>query len=295
MAATKTRRKMYSQRFTDEERAAYREAQRDEAQRNLETAVAELQSAEGFRRWMDARARFHDYSFNNVLLIVSQCPDATRVASAKVWKELGRYPAKGSHAIRVFAPIEWWVPCEQSAQGARWSDRKKRWERKVRSFKLVPVFDISQTAGDDLPEAVEPESVDGDTHAHLEPALITLAEEQGYSVDSEALGATMGGYCDPTRKRIVLNEDLAPNGRVRVLVHELAHALGIGYAEYGRAMAEVLVEAVTYIVLAGQGLAVDASSVPYVAGWAGSTDVATALRTFAAKVDEVARTIEGAL
>ena len=78
-------------------------------------------------------------------------------------------------------------------------------------------------------------------------------------------------------------------------VHELAHALGIGYAEYGRAMAEVLVEAVTYIVLAGQGLAVDASSVPYVAGWAGSTDVATALRTFAAKVDEVARTIEGAL
>ena len=295
MAATKTRKSSFASKFSDEERAAYRKAQRDEAQSHLTSAIADLQSTDGFRRWLDARAAFHNYSLNNTLLIVSQLPEATRVASAKVWKSLGRYPAKGSHALRVFAPIEWFVACEQSDEGARFNGKKNRWERRVRTFKLVPVFDVSQTAGDELPEPIMPATIEGDSHAHLEPALVTLATELGFTVETEELSGGVGGYCDSSAKRIVIADGTAPNARVRVLVHEIAHALGIGYAEFGRNMAEVLVESVTYIVLRGQGLEADASSVPYVAGWAGKADVAKSLETFANKVDEVARRIERAL
>jgi N-terminal domain of anti-restriction factor ArdC len=290
MSATK-----FAQKFSDEERAEYRKAQRDEATHNLEAAVESMQSTEGFAAWLTARARFHNYSLNNTMLLIAQLPEATRVASAKVWRELGRYPAKGSHALRVFAPIEWWIPCDAGDDGARYNAKRKRYERKARSFKLVPVFDVSQTDGDELPEPPASVMPDGDSHAHLEPALVTLAHELGFTVSTEELDGGVGGYCDSTAKRIVLDSSLAPNGRVRVLVHEIAHALGISYVDYGRKMAEVLVESVTYVVLAGQGFDADAASVGYVAGWSGADDAATSIRAFAEKIDELARKIESAL
>lgn len=290
-----TARKSFSKKFTDEERAAYKQAQRDEAQRHLESAVESLQSTDGFVAWLRARARFHNYSANNVMLILSQLPEATRVAAASVWRELGRYPAKGSHALRVFAPMEWFVACDADEQGARYNSKRKRWERKVRTFKLVPVFDVSQTDGDELPEPPAPVALDGDSHAHLEPALVTLARELGYSVSTEQLDGETGGYCDSgPAKRIVVAEGHSPNARVRVLVHEIAHALGIGYRDYGREAAETIVEAATYVVLAGQGFDVDAASVPYIAGWSGENG-ADKLRDFAETIDKVARRIESAL
>jgi len=284
----------FTKQFSDEDRAAYRKAQQDEAQARLTAAVASLQSTEGFQAWLRARARFHNYSFNNTLLILAQNPDATRVAAASTWKELGRWPAKGSTALRIFAPIEWWIGCDESDDGAQWNAKRKRWQRKVRSFKLVPVFDVGQTTGEDLPAPPLPAPLDGDSHAELEPKLLALAAELGFTVGTETLREA-GGYCMPEAKRIVLSDALSPNGRVRVLVHELAHALGIGYKDFGRATAEVLVESVTYIVLSGAGFDLDAASVPYVAGWAGLDDTQARLEQFASKVDEVARRIEGAI
>ena len=124
-------RTQYAKKFTDEERAAYRDAQRQEASDKLEAAVESLQTSEGFRAWLRARALFHNYSFNNTLLIVSQRESATRVASAKVWRELDRHIVKGERALRVFAPIEWKVTCQQGERGAQWNAKRKRWERKV--------------------------------------------------------------------------------------------------------------------------------------------------------------------
>jgi hypothetical protein len=82
--------------------------------------------------------------------------------------------------------------------------------------------------------------------------------------------------------------------KVRVRVHELAHALGIGYGEHGRAQAEVLVDTATYIVCAGAGLDVSGESVPYIAGW-GQDDAAAAVRRFAETIDAVSRRIEHAI
>src|SRR5262249_38314842 len=155
------------------------------------------------------------------MLILAQLPTATRVAAASVWKELGRWPAKGSHALRVFAPMEWFVACEAGELGARYNEKRGRYERKVRTFKLVPVFDVSQTDGDELPEPPSPAELEGDSHAHLEPALVTLATELGFSVSTEELDDGVGGYADLDAKRIVIAEGHSPNARVRVLVHEI--------------------------------------------------------------------------
>lgn len=285
-------RTQYAKKFTDEERAAYRDAQRQEATDRLEAAVESLQTSDGFAAWLRARALFHNYSFNNTLLIVSQCEHATRVASANVWRKLDRHVMKGERALRVFAPIEWMVKCQQGEKGAKYNATKKRWERKVRSFKLVPVFDVSQTDGEDVPSlsVVEP---DGDTHGHMIDPLMNLAESLGYTVKMCDTGSA-GGWCDPDNKVIAVSELLTFNGMVRVLVHEIAHALGVGYTEYGRGRAEVIVESVTYIVLAGQGFDLDPTSVPYIAGW-GQGNATDTLREFATTIDKLARQIEAVL
>jgi hypothetical protein len=91
-----------------------------------------------------------------------------------------------------------------------------------------------------------------------------------------------------------VNSGLPANARVRVLVHEIAHALGVGYSDFGRQRAEVLVDTVTYIVRGSVGLDVSGSSVPYVTGW-GEAGELDAIRTYAEKVDEIARRIEDSI
>lgn len=285
-------RKAYAKKFTDEERAAYKEAQRKEATDKLEAAITSLETSDGFRSWLRARALFHTYSLNNTLLIVAQCPHASRIGSAKVWNELGRHIVKGSRSLKVFAPVEWHVACEASAPGAKYNEKRKRWERKVRSFKLVPVFDVSQTEGDALPH-LEVADVDGDTHGRLIDPLMNLAESLGYKVSVQDTGDA-GGWCDASAKVIAVSDQMGFNGMVRVLVHEIAHALGVGYAQYGRGPAEVIVEAATYIVLAGQGFDLDPTSVPYIAGW-GKGKASVTMAEFAATIDEIARKIEAVL
>ena len=102
------------------------------------------------------------------------------------------------------------------------------------------------------------------------------------------------GGVDQQARRIVVDSDLPVNGRVRVLVHELAHALGVGYREYGRERAEVIVDTVTFIVCAGAGLDIAGESIPYVAGW-GETGALKAVTEFAAVIDTIARQIETAI
>ena len=162
----------------------------------------------------------------------------------------------------------------------------------------MAVFDVSQTEG--LP-GTEPVSLDspcqpiqGDTHAHLLPALEQLAGELGYSVARRPLDGPADGWCDSHKHEIVINDELPANAQVRVLVHEIAHALGVGYSDYGRRRAEVLVDTVTFIVCGAVGLDTSGSSVPYVAGWGESGEL-DAIRGYAETIDEIARRIEDSL
>jgi hypothetical protein len=105
------------------------------------------------------------------------------------------------------------------------------------------------------------------------------------------LDGAADGWCDTERVEIVVNDHLPANGQVRVLVHELAHALGVSYQQYGRAHAEVLVDTVPYVVCTSAGLDVGGETIPYIAGW-GEDDQLAAITQFAATIDELARTLE---
>jgi len=160
------------------------------------------------------------------------------------------------------------------------------------------VFDVSQTDPladkEPVPLAPPAEPIRGDSHAGLLPSLVAFAGELGYSVSTRALDGSADGWCDARNCQIVVNAAMSANAQVRVLVHEIAHALGIGYKEYGRSRAEVLVDTVTFVVCGSIGLDTSGSSVPYVAGW-GEDGALQAIRSYAQTIDGIARRIEQAL
>ncbi|TMK98223.1 MAG: hypothetical protein E6G34_11255 [Actinobacteria bacterium] len=183
---------------------------------------------------------------------------------------------------------------EQAAEHAGDQDDEPR--RIV--FRAVSVFDVAQTeplAGTE-PVSLEPpaEPIDGDSHGHLLAPLQQLAHELGYRVSIRPPGGAADGWCDQSKREIVVNARLAHNGQVRALVHELAHALGIGYREHGRRRAEVIVDTVTFIVCSSVGLDTSGSTVSYVAGWGEDGDL-DAIRGCAEAIDQIARRIEETL
>ena len=286
--ATTTRR-----RLTDEERAQRRAQDRD----RLQQAARRLLTSEGWQQWVRVRARngLARYSLGNQMLIAMQAPDATFVAGFHAWKDLGRRVRKGEHGIRILAPI----PLRHRQDDASAADGEKQDDvRVITLFKAVAVFDIAQTepilGRDATPVEPPRQPILGDSHAHLLPRLVALAGELGYSVEMRLLEGAADGWCDNKARTIVANGLLPANGRVRVLVHELAHALGIGYADRGRARAEVMVDCVTYIVCGQVGLDVGGETIPYVAGW-GEDGALDAIQQDAQTIDEVARRIETAL
>jgi hypothetical protein len=170
-------------------------------------------------------------------------------------------------------------------------------ERRV-FFKTAFVFDVSQTeplpGAEVVPLGPPREPLTGDSHQHLLGRLEAFAGSLGYSVSFEVIPGSAGGWCDANAKRIVVDAAAPANGRVRTLVHECAHALGIDYERYSRAQAEVIVDTVTYLVAASVGLAVGGETIPYVAGW-GEHGALEAVTEYAETIDTLARRIERAL
>ena len=134
----------------------------------LVEAVADLATSEGWARMLAAAARFHDYSPSNILLICAQRPDATRVAGIRTWNSLGRRVNKGEHGIAILAPcIYRATPGEPATTDHRAESAPATPDlpepttktdgaiRQLRGFKVVHVFDVSQTDGAPLPD-VEP-------------------------------------------------------------------------------------------------------------------------------------------
>jgi antirestriction protein ArdC len=159
-------------------------------------------------------------------------------------------------------------------------------------FRSVPVFDIAQTDGEPLPE-VPREPIAGDSHAAFLEPLTAHARSLGFRVEREPLEHA-GGYCDHKARRIVVSSSLCSvNAEVRVLVHELAHAHGVSYRDFGRADAEVIVETAGTIVCGSIGLDTSGEAIPYLAEWGEANDLA-AIRSYAATVDEIARELERA-
>jgi antirestriction protein ArdC len=270
--------------FSDAERAAYRETKGAEARDAIHRAARALLTSDGWRKWTETRARFHDYSLNNCMLIAMQCPEATHVAGFKAWKQLGRHVRKGEHSIKIMAPMV----------VQRRDDNGEKAGETITLFRAVSVFDISQTDGEPLPEP-PCEPVTGDSHEPYIAKLERFAQSIGYRVEYRPLEHS-GGFCSQSEKLICVSTNKASaNGRVRTLIHELAHAVGIPtYKEHGRADAEVIVETAAVIVCGSIGLDTSGESIPYIAGWGEANDV-EAIRRYAETVDTIAHTLENAV
>jgi hypothetical protein len=280
-------------KLTKAERAERRQANRE----RLEQAARALLTSEGWQRWVSVRSTngLARYSFGNQLLIALQRPDATYVAGFRAFLELNRCVCKGERAIRILAPMSVRI---RATEGSGESPRDASESDRRTVFRAVPVFDVSQTEAlpGSEPVPLEPPSqpITGDSHAQLLDPLKHLARELGFTVEHRPLEGSADGWCDAKRRQIVVNARLSRNGQVRVLVHEIAHALGVGYREHGRGGAEVIVDTVTYVVCGSVGLDTSGSSVPYVAGW-GEEGALDAIRGCAQTIDQIARRIEDSL
>lgn len=317
-ARTASTRRGKRRPLTPEERTERRRQIRAQRTEDLDQAARALLTTEGIQAWVRFRQRLYRYSTNNMLGAWAQwrqrqeqareqggdLPDLSTLAPFGRWRSLGRSVRKGEKGIRIYRPYFSKLSA-QRAQALRaagplpyWVQEDKDGDLASISWTAEYVFDASQTDGDPLPEPPEPQPLTGDSHADRIPGLVRFAEDLGYAVEFSAedpRGASdAGGWCNPTAKRIWVRDSRSANQQVKTLTHELAHALGIDYTEYGREHAEVIVEAASAIACAQAGLESEDFSVPYMAAW-GAEDDLGAVRRWAQTIDAVAERLEGAL
>jgi hypothetical protein len=269
-------------------------------------AVEELRCSEGWRRWLEVRARFRRYSAHNSLLIACQRPTATRVAGMAAWRALGwrvmRRPAgvpEGAWAIRIWAPV---VPSRQEVE--RWQKAGEPPDLRPRvRFRLVCVYAQDQVEPDPRAArtaAIEPPitPLSGEQLAGALGRLEQLAAELGCRVIRESLGGPFGCY-EPAGRVIALEATASIDQQAKTLAHELSHALvrldrrpgdpGLSYGEE-----ELVAESAAYTALLSAGFDSGSYSIPYVAGWAQAAPLA-ALERAAGLVDRIAGRLESAL
>jgi antirestriction protein ArdC len=248
-----------------------------EAHDRLTKAVESITTGEEWKRMLETAAKFHKYSFNNQILIFCQRPDATRVAGFNRWRSLGRTVRKGEKGIQILAPLIYKKDPSGNGASTTSSDDKRQEKDPVkvlRGFRVVHVFDISQTEGSDLPAPIRPGLLAGDAPDGLWEVLVARAEAAGYEVIREQRQGE-NGYCDFVNKKIAVRPDVEPAQAVKTLVHELGHALLHGEElPASREVAEVEVESVAYIVCDALGLDSSGYSFAYVARWSdGATEL----------------------
>jgi antirestriction protein ArdC len=239
------------------------------AHRKLQQAVDSIVTGADWQRMLKTASKFHRYSFHNTLMIFVQRPDATIVAGFNRWKSLGRRVKKGEKGIAIFAPCKYKTKVETDE-----GDEKTL--QQIRGFRVVHVFDISQTEGEALPDldAVRPKLLDGTAPEGIWEVLVAQANDAGFEVIRDQRGSE-NGYCDFSSKQIAVRPDVAPAQAIKTLIHELGHAL-LHSEELPRSkeVAEVEVESVAYIVCDALGLDSGDYSFAYVARWSdGDTDV----------------------
>jgi len=227
----------------------------------LTEGISGLTSSEKWQRYLEIQSRFHQYSFGNVLLIAAQCHKATRVAGFNAWRKLDRFVRKGEKAIWILAPMVY----KTAEDGEN--------DRVIRGFKFVPVFDIAQTDGEELPSICN--RLEGDDPTGLYAQLVTVAQSIGFTVEDYEFDGSANGDCCHDDHRIRVETTNTAAQRVKTLAHELAHAL-LHESYDNRALAELEAESTAYVVCQALGIDSGDYSFGYVATWAGDGEQAIA-------------------
>lgn len=244
----------------------------DEALAKLTRELEQGQS-ESLTRYLSVMAKFHHYSFGNIMLILAQRPDATHVAGFRTWLSMKRWVKKGEKGIVIVAPM---LLKQRDGEGRLEGEP----ERIVR-FKAVYVFDHAQTDGEPLPETAATTGEPGD----FLPRLLSLVSSLGIKLSNDpvppgALGVSKGGEI-----RIIAG--LPAAREFEVLSHELAHELlhhGEGAERGNKTVVETEAEAVAFVVCHAIGLNTSSAASDYIQLFQGTKE------TLAASLDRVQKT-----
>lgn len=263
-----------------------------EAGERIEEAFKAICSEEGFQNWLVLRtsASMSRFSLNNQLLIWCQAPDARYLKTFKGWLNLDRCAVKGAKAIRVLRPVLKTVEAEETDPTTGAKVIRKR--QVLLGFSELCEFDVTQTDG--APYEVPEYNLDGDDLAKYLDALVAHATSLETVDRVEFKGCEPAkGYFQPSAKLIVVDPSLPVNEQVKVLVHETAHAYGIGYDNFTPDEAEVIVELAAAIVQLQLGVTDLKASAGYLAAW--SAGEVEKVRARLNEADKIARKIFAAI
>ena len=279
----------------------------------LETGIMDLFESDRFQAYLDTMARFHNYSFNNTILITMQ--GGQLVAGYNKWRdEFHRNVKKGEKGIKIFAPAPYKVKKEvpkldEQGQPVKDKDGNTVTEQKeiqVPAFKIVSVFDVSQTEGEPLP-SLGVEELTGDVERYQD-FFKALEQTSPVPMAFEDIPGGSHGYYHLTEKRIAIQENMSELQTLKTAIHEIAHAKLHAIDPEAPAAEqqnrpdsrtrEVQAESVAYTVCQHYGLDTSDYSFGYVAGWSSGKDLKelkASLETIRATAHELITTIDGHL
>ena len=279
----------------------------------LEQGITELFDSERYREYLRVMSKFHNYSFNNTLLIAMQKPDASLVAGFSAWKNnFGRNVIKGQKGIKIIAPSPYKVKQEMkkidphTQQPIIGKDGKPVTEEKeitIPAYTVVSVFDVSQTEGRELPDIAVNE-LTGDVERYRD-FFAALEKTSPVPIGFEQIPGSSHGYYHLEDKRIAIDEGMSEIQTLKTAIHEIAHAklhdIDLNAPEneqqprIDRRTREVEAESVAYTVCQHYGLDTSDYSFGYVAGWSSGRELAelkSSLETIRSAAAEIINSID---
>ena len=281
----------------------------------LEQGITELFNSERFKEYLQVMSKFHNYSFNNTLLIAMQKPDASHIVGFSAWKNtFKRNVMKGQKGIKILAPSPYTVKKEiekidpLTQKPVIGKDGKPVTEDKeitIPAFKVVSVFDVSQTEGKELPN-IAVDTLTGNVELY-EDFFKALKETSPVPIAFEKIEGGAHGYYHLEDKRIAIDEGMSELQTIKTAIHEIAHAklhdIDLtspmdGQNRVDRRTREVEAESVAYTVCQHYGLDTSDYSFGYVAGWSSGRELAdlkSSLETIRSAAAEIINSIDGKL
>ena len=255
----------------------------EEILEKLDQGLTELFNSEAYKNYLKTMSKFHNYSFNNTLLIAMQRPDASLVAGYTDWqRKFHRQVQQGEKGIYIIAPSPYKKEVEKEIKNPTTGKMElKKVEVTIPAYKAVAVFDVSQTDGEEIPTLVVNELI-GEVE-NWERLKGVLTELSPVPVSYEKLTDGSKGYYSLTDKKIVIKEGMEQKQELKTLIHEVAHALlhdkdgslieGVEESKgIDSRTREVQAESVAYSVCQHLGIDTSEYSFGYIAGWSSGKD-----------------------
>lgn len=267
----------------------------------LEQGLQDLFNSDSYCNYLRTMSKFHNYSFNNTLLIAMQKPDATLVAGYKAWqKNFERHVNKGEKAIRILAPAPYKIKEERDKIDPVTQEllldkdgnpQKEEVEITIPAFRAVSVFDVAQTDGKPIPELAAKELLsDVEGYQDMIRAVEAISP---VPIELEEIAGDSKGYYDREAKRIAVQENMSESQTLKTMIHEVAHSkLHSKEVEQDEQMRkdrntkEVEAESIAYTVCQHFGVDTSDYSFGYIAGWSSGRDT----KELRASMDTIRRT-----